>query len=50
MKNYDNHLINRQSKHSRPISIGMLKAERLRIKNMRRAENGLAPKPTYAAI
>lgn len=30
--------------------IGMLKAERLRIKNLRRAENGLPPKNTYAEI
>lgn len=31
-------------------TIGMLKAERLRIKNMRRAESGLPPKATYAEI
>jgi len=31
-------------------TIGHIKAERLRIKNMRRAECGLPPKSTYAEI
>lgn len=30
--------------------IGQMKAQRLRIKNMRRAQNGLPPKANYAKI
>jgi hypothetical protein len=31
-------------------TIGMVKSDRLRVKNMRRAEAGLPPKATYAEI
>lgn len=45
-KNYDHYRIQRNANKT----IGMVKADRLRIKNMRRAENGLPPKATYAEI
>jgi hypothetical protein len=48
--NHDHLQPHYQSFHSRKVTIGMLKAERLRIKNMRRAECGLPPKATYAEI
>ena len=50
LKSYDHCRPSSQSSHSCVITIGNLKAERLRIKNMRRAENGLPPKATYAEI
>jgi hypothetical protein len=43
--NFDHLRANRKSP-----TIGQLKAERLQIKNMRRAENGMPPKATYAEI
>lgn len=46
LKNYDHYRIQRHGNKT----IGMVKADRLRIKNMRRAENGLPPKATYAEI
>ncbi len=49
-KNYDHLQPHNQSGHSEKVSIGMLKAARLRIKNMRRAECGLPPKKTYSEI
>lgn len=48
--NYDHLSPHYQSRHSQRVTIGSLKAERLRIKNMRRAENSLPPKATYAEI
>ena len=50
MKNVDNYLPHSFSEHSRKLNIGMLKAERLRVKNERRARNGLPPIKTYAEI
>ena len=50
MKSYDKYQANKQSKHSRKVTIGHLKAQRLIIKNIRRAKNGLPPKSTYAEI
>jgi len=32
------------------VTIGQAKAQRLRVKNLRRADNGLPPKATYAEI
>lgn len=49
-RTYENARLNRQSSHSAPVSVGQAKAQRLRIKNMRRADNGLPPKATYAEI
>lgn len=49
-KNYDHCTPGNQSSHSRRVTIGQAKADRLRIKNLRRAENGLPPKATYAEI
>jgi hypothetical protein len=49
-KNYDHCKPHAQSSHTENVTIGYLKSERLRIKNMRRAENGLPPKATYAEI
>lgn len=48
--NYDHCRPHAQSPHSENVTIGYLKAERLRIKNLRRAENGLPPKASYAEI
>ena len=45
LKNYDHLPANAKSP-----SIGRLKLQRLRIKNMRRVQNGLPPKATYAEI
>ena len=39
-----------QSDHSQHVTFGYLKAERLLMKNMRRAKAGLPPKATYAHI
>ena len=50
IKNYDHCRPGRQSSHSMTVTIGDLKAERLRMKNLRRAENGLPPKASYAEI
>jgi hypothetical protein len=50
MKDYSKYLVNKQSKHSRKITVAMIQAERLRVKNERRAKNGLPPKQSYAAI
>lgn len=50
IKNYDHCGPGRQSAHSQHVTIGGLKADRLRIKNLRRAENGLPPKASYAEI
>ena len=46
IKSYDHYRIQRRSN----VTIGMVKSERLRMKNLRRAENGLPPKATYAEI
>lgn len=48
--NYDHIRPSRQTAHSTLVTIGDLKAQRLRIKNSRRAMNGLPPKLTYAEI
>ena len=48
--NYDKHLPHRFSGHARKINIGQLKAERLRVKNERRAKHGLPPKAYYSEI
>ena len=50
MKSYDKYQPHQQSAHSRKVTIGHLKAERLLIKNIRRQQNGLPPKATYAEI
>lgn len=48
--NYDGFQPHRQSDHGHKITVGHLKAERLRVKNMRRAQNGLPPVKSYAEI
>lgn len=48
--NYDHYQISPQSKHAQRVTIGQAKAQRLRIKNLRRAENGLPPKARYSEI
>lgn len=50
VKNYDHCRPHAQAAHSENVTIGYLKADRLRIKNLRRAENGLPPKASYAEI
>ena len=44
---YDAMLPSKQSKHSRHVTVGDLKAERLRVRNERRAANGLPPVDKY---
>jgi len=41
--NFDGALPHRQSAHSKHVTVGQLKAERLRVRNERRAANGLPP-------
>jgi hypothetical protein len=41
--NFDGALPHRQSAHSIHVTVGALKAERLRVKNERRIANGLPP-------
>jgi len=48
--NYDRLLPHAFSEHSRKIRIGQLKAERLLVKNERRAKHGLPPKVHYSEI
>lgn len=48
--NYDKHLPHRFTDHSRKLTIGKLKVERLRVKNERRAKHGLPPFTSYAEI
>lgn len=50
MKNYDHFLVHKQSAHAKRVRIGDAKAERLRVKNERRAKAGLPPKKSYAEI
>jgi hypothetical protein len=50
MKNYDKYQIGRMSRHARKVTIGMAKAERLRVKNERRAKNVLPPLKSYAEV
>ena len=40
---WDYALPHRQSEHSKHVTVGQLKAERLRVRNERRAANGLPP-------
>lgn len=47
---YDKLIPHQFSGHARRVTIGDLKKQRLTIKNMRRAENGLPPKASYAEI
>ena len=47
---YDKLLPHQFSGHARRVTIGDLKKQRLAIKNMRRAVNGLPPKASYAEI
>lgn len=47
---YDSNLPHRQSKHSEHVTVGALKAERLVVRNERRAANGLPPITNYAQV
>jgi hypothetical protein len=47
---YDKLIPHSFSDHSRKMRIGQLKAERLRVKNDRRAKHGLPPKAHYSEI
>ena len=47
---FDNHLPHHFTDHSRKMTIGKLKAERLRVKNERRAKHGLPPFTSYSQI
>lgn len=47
---YDKLIPHRFSDHARLWNIAMLKAQRLTIKNARRALHGLPPKKTYAEV
>lgn len=49
MNNYDHYALYKRPGH-RTVTIAMLKAHRLRMKNIRRAANGLTPKQTYSEI
>lgn len=48
--NYNNHLPHAFGRRTRHLTIGKLKAERLRVKNARRAAHGLPAIKTYSAI
>jgi hypothetical protein len=50
MKDYSKYRVNQQSRHSTPVTVARIKADRLAIKNKRRAQNGLPPKASYAEI
>ena len=43
--NYDACLPHKQSDHTKHATVGQMKAERLRVRNERRAANGLPPLP-----
>lgn len=47
---YDKQLPHPFSDHSRKVRIGQLKAERLLVKNERRAKHGLPPRKSYSDI
>lgn len=47
---YDNYIPHAFSAHARRVTIGNMKTQRLAMKNMRRAENGLPPKKSYSEI
>lgn len=47
---YDKHLPHAFSNRARLVTIGRLKAERLRVKNERRAKHGLPPLKSYSEI
>jgi hypothetical protein len=45
-----NSILNKQSAHSTPITVGMVKLKRLADRNARRIQNGLPPITSYADV